>query len=198
VLVLTIVQLVANASRVVANRAQVHLPVVGWFSVGAVPFAILGGIAFAAAPLPALTRFLGVFLIAVVAWRHLPWSVARTPLPLRGFAVLGAVSSFISALIGTIGPLLVPFFLGYGLVRGAYIGTEALATVVIQLVKLGTYAGVTVLTPTALVAGAALAPLMILGSAAGKRLVDRLSDRVFVLIVEAAMLVSGLAFLVGG
>jgi uncharacterized membrane protein YfcA len=196
VLILTIVQLVGNASRVAVNRHDISLPVVGWFSLGAVPFAILGGVAFASAPLPVLTRLLGLFLVGVVAWRHLPWSFGQGPLPLRAFALLGAASSFISALIGTIGPLLVPFFLAYGLVRGAYIGTEALSTVVIQVVKLTTYAGVAVLTPTALVVGAALAPLMILGSLTGKRLLDRASDRAFVMIVEAAMVVSGVAFVV--
>ena len=196
VLILTIIQLVGNASRVVFNRHELVLPVVAWFSLGAVPFAVLGGIAFASAPLGVLTRLLGIFLIALVVWRHLPLPLLRgRRMQLRGFALLGAVSSFISALIGTIGPLLVPFFLSYGLMRGAYIGTEALSTVVIQVAKLATYAGTAVLTPLAVVAGVAFAPLMVVGSLIGKRMLNRLSDRVFILIVEGTMLVAGVAFL---
>jgi uncharacterized membrane protein YfcA len=196
VLVLTIVQLVGNASRVVANRTELVMPVVGWFSVGAVPFAVLGGIAFASAPLVVLTRLLGVFLIAVVAWRHVGPAVA-VGFPPRGMVLVGAGSSFISALVGTIGPLLAPFFLAYGLTRGAYIGTESLATVVIQVVKIGTYAGAQVMTTTAVVAGLALAPLMIAGSFVGKRLLGGLSDRAFALLVEGGMVVSGCLFIVG-
>jgi uncharacterized membrane protein YfcA len=195
VLILTIVQLVANASRVVVNRRELALDVVGWFSLGAVPFAVVGGLVFAAAPLPALTRRLGAFLVAAVVVRHLPLSVGRRRLPLRSFALLGAGSSFISALVGTIGPLLVPFFLAYGLLRGAFIGTEALSTVVIQVTKLATYTGAAVMTTTALVAGLALAPLMVLGSMSGKRLLDRVGDRLFLIIVEATMLVSGVVFI---
>jgi uncharacterized membrane protein YfcA len=200
VLILTIVQLVGNVSRVVFNRHELVLPVVGWFSLGAVPFAILGGIAFATAPLALLTRLLGGLLIGLVVWRHLPAvrSWGRPGMSLRRFAILGAASSFVSALVGTIGPLLVPFFLAYGLVKGAFIGTEALSTVVIQVVKLGTYAGTAVLTPLSVAVGAGLAPVMIAGSLFGKRVLDGLSDRVFVLIVEATMVIAGITFLLGG
>lgn len=197
VLIMTIVQLVGNSSRVVFNRGELVLPVVGWFSIGAVPFAILGGLAFAAAPLTVLTRLLGVFLIGMVVWRHLPISILRrTPMPIQSFAVVGAVSSFISALIGTIGPLMVPFFLAYGLMKGAYISTEALSSVIIQVVKLGTYTGAAAMTLTALLAGLALAPLMIVGTLIGKQLLQGVSDRAFVLIIEGAMLVSGIFFLI--
>lgn len=199
VLILTIVQLVGNVSRVAFNRHELVLPVVAWFSLGAVPFAVLGGIAFASAPLAVLTRLLGAFLIAVVAWRHLrPTDAKALRMTRPRFALLGAVSSFISALVGTIGPLLVPFFLAYGLMRGAYIGTEALSTVVIQVAKIGTYAGAAVMTPLSIVVGSALAPLMVLGSLFGKRVLNRLSDRAFVWIVEATMVVAGGAFLLGG
>ena len=196
VFILTIVQLVGNSSRVVFNRSELVLPVVAWFSAGAVPFAILGGLAFAAAPLSVLTRLLGAFLIGIVVWRQLPISIlGERRLPIQSFAAVGAISSFISAVIGTVGPLMVPFFLAYGLMKGAYISTEALSTVVIQVVKLGTYTGAAAMTITAVVAGAALAPLMILGSMIGKRLLHRVSDRAFVLIIEAAMLVSGIFFI---
>jgi hypothetical protein len=197
VLILTIVQLVGNGSRVLFNRGELVLPVVAWFSLGAVPFAIIGGLAFAAAPLAVLTRLLGAFLIGIVVWRQLPISIlGGRQLPIQSFAAVGAFSSFISALIGTVGPLMVPFFLAYGLMKGAYISTEALSTVVIQVVKLGTYTGAAAMTVTALVAGAALAPLMIIGSVVGKRLLHRVSDRAFVLIIEAAMLISGVFFIV--
>ena len=197
VLIMTIVQLVGNASRVVVNRHELVLPVVAWFSIGAVPFAILGGLAFAAAPMSVLTRLLGVLLIGMVVWRQLPISVlGGRQLPLRSFAIVGAASSFISALVGTIGPLMVPFFLAYGLTRGAYIGTEAASTVVIQVVKAATYTGAAAMTVTALVTGIVLSPLMILGSVVGKRVLHGVSDRAFVLIIEGAMLVSGIFFVV--
>jgi uncharacterized membrane protein YfcA len=195
--ILTVAQLIGNGSRVWFNREQLDLRVVGWFAAGGVPLAFLGGLLFARAPLPALARLLGVFLLLIVAWRHLPRRPARRP-PLRSFALIGGAASFLSALLGSVGPLMAPFFLAYGLVKGAYIGTEALATVVMHVTKLIAYRQAAVLTATALVAGVAIGPIMILGSYTGKRIVDRISERAFVLVIEVTMVAAGLLFLVRG
>ncbi|MGH7830024.1 MAG: sulfite exporter TauE/SafE family protein [Candidatus Binatia bacterium] len=125
--ILTVAQLIGNLSRVCLNRRELDLPVVGWFALGGVPSALIGGFLFASAPLPVLTRLLGIFLIAVVVYRHISKG-STLRLPLRSFAVVGAVFSFLSALLGSVGPIMIPFFLAYGLVKGALIGTEALAT----------------------------------------------------------------------
>ncbi len=195
--ILTVAQLIGNGSRVWFNRDQLDLRVVGWFAAGGVPLAFLGGLLFARAPLPALTRLLGVFLLLVVAWRHRRLRSARRP-PLRSFALIGAGASFLSALLGSVGPLMAPFFLAYGLVKGAYIGTEALATVVMHVTKLIAYQQAAVLTVTALVAGLAICPIMMLGSFTGKRIVDRISERAFVLVIEVTMVAAGMLFLVRG
>jgi uncharacterized protein len=193
--ILTVAQLVGNGSRVWFNRTEIDRPVLGWFVLGAVPLALVGGLLFAIAPLSALTRLLGVFLLAAVAWRRLRRAPARQLTP-RVFVAIGAVFAFLSALVGSVGPLMAPFFLARGLVKGAYIGTEAAATVVMHVVKLIAYAGTAVLTAPAAAVGLALAPLMATGSFVGKRIVDRLPERAFVLIIEGVMVVAGLMFLV--
>lgn len=194
--ILTVAQLIGNASRVWFNRRELDWKVVGWFALGGVPMALLGGFLFATAPLKALTRLLGVFLLLIVVWRH----VRPTPKkpPLESFAALGAGSSFLSALLGSVGPLMAPFFLAYGLVKGAYIGTEALATVVMHVSKLVAYRQAAVLSGAAVLVGLALGPLMVAGSYAGKRIVDRLPERVFVVIIEAVLVAAGLLFLIRG
>src|SRR5512138_255659 len=194
--ILTVAQLIGNGSRVWFNRRELDMRVVGWFAVGGVPLALAGGLLFARAPLAALTRLLGAVLILMVIWRH---TRSRPPRPpLRSFAAIGAVSSFLSALIGSVGPLMAPFFLAYGLVKGAYIGTEALATVVMHVTKLVAYGAATVLTTASVVAGVALGPIMVAGSATGKRIVDRLPERVFVMVIEITMIAAGLLFLIRG
>jgi uncharacterized membrane protein YfcA len=192
--ILTVAQLIGNGSRVWFNRRELDWMVVAWFALGGVPMAILGGMLFAHAPLAALTRVLGMFLILIVVWRHIPRGTLWQP-PLQSFAAIGAISSFLSALLGSVGPLMAPFFLAYGLVKGAYIGTEALSTVVMHVAKLVAYKQSAILPLHALLAGLALAPLMVGGSFVGKKIVDRISERVFTIIIELTLLAAGIGFL---
>jgi uncharacterized membrane protein YfcA len=195
--ILTVAQLIGNGSRVWFNRRELALPVVGWFTIGAVPAALVGGVLFASAPLSFLKRLLGIFLLATVAYRHI--NKRRTFRPsLRSFAGIGAVFSFLSALLGSVGPIMAPFFLAYGLVKGAYIGTEAFATVVMHVTKLVAYGGTSVLTFANVMAGLALGPIMVFGSFVGKKVLDRLPERVFVWLIEATLIVAGVGFLISG
>jgi hypothetical protein len=195
--ILTIAQLVGNGSRVVINRDAIDRRIVGWFALGGIPAALIGGFLFAAAPLDALTRLIGAFLLASVAWRHIRPRPTGALGP-RTFTVIGAFFAFASALVGSIGPLMAPFFLAAGLVKSAYIGTEAAATVVMHLAKLVAYGTAALLTAATVGIGLLMAPAMIVGSLVGKRIVDRLPERVFVAIIEVVLVVAGLVFLVGG
>ncbi|HEY3168878.1 MAG TPA: sulfite exporter TauE/SafE family protein [Candidatus Binatia bacterium] len=195
--ILTVAQLIGNLSRVWFNRRELDLPVVGWFALGGVPAALAGGFLFASAPLSFLTRLLGIFLIAVVVYRHVG-KTGTLRLPLRSFVVLGALFSFLSALLGSVGPIMIPFFLAYGLVKGALIGTEALATVVMHVTKLVAYGSSAILTGRGFVVGLALGSIMILGSFVGKRILDRLPERLFIWLIELTLLIAGLNFLLRG
>ena len=157
--ILTVAQLVGNGSRVWLNRNAIDFSVVKWFALGGVPAALVGGMLFAKTPLSALTRALGAFLILLVLWRRSRRAPPR--MPLRGFAVLGACSSFLSALLGSVGPLMAPFFLAYGLVKAAYIGTEALTTVIMHAAKLVAYRQSSLLSAHTLLAGGVLTPAMV-------------------------------------
>ena len=191
--VLTISQLVSNGSRVIFNRRNLSWALIRNFALGAVPTAIVFGLAFATAPLGGLQRLLGAFLIASVAWRRLH-PHPRKPTA-RAFIGVGAASGAGSALLGSVGPMTAPFFLAYGLVKDAYIGTEAASAVIMHIAKLAAYGTGDLLTSHVLVLGAVLAPATMLGAWTGKHLVHRISERLFTNLVEAGLVVSSLVFL---
>ena len=195
--ILTIANLVSNLSRVAFNRREIVLPVVGWFSLGAVPLALTGAVLFTLTPTGLLTRGLGAFLLGTVAWRRL---LPRPPRLERAawFVPLGAVFGFLAGLLEGVGPLMAPFFLAHGLVRGAYIGTDALSTVFMQISKLAVFGGADILGPRVLTAGLMLAPFMVAGAYAGKRIVDHVPERVFVILIEITLVVAGVGFLLRG
>jgi uncharacterized protein len=67
-----------------------------------------------------------------------------------------------------------------------------------HVTKLVAYSGASVLTLNSFAAGLALGPIMILGSFVGKKVLDRLPEKVFVLLIEAILLIAGLSFLMHG
>jgi uncharacterized protein len=193
--VLTLAQLSSNAARTWLNRGEVRWRLVGWFAAGAVPFAVAGGLVLAHAPLNSLQRVLGVFLIGVVVWRRIRPEPPKPSDPM--FAAVGAGSGLGSALLGSVGPLTAPFFLAYGLTRAAYIGTEAASALTMHLVKLAAYGAGDLLSAKVLLYGIALTPATLAGAWVGRRIVGRISDRVFVALVEIGLLAAGVLFLVG-
>jgi uncharacterized membrane protein YfcA len=193
----TLAQFLGNLSRVWFNRKQIEPQVVKWFALGAVPMAIVGGLLFVRTGDQTLTRLLGAFLLATVVWRRLHRGDTEGFPPHR-FMFIGGVFAFVSALLGSAGPFLAPFFLSFGLTRGAYIGTEALATAIMHVIKMTTYGITGAFAVGAVIVGALLGPVMIAGSYLGKRVVDRIPRQVFVTFVEVVLAVFGLFFLIRG
>jgi uncharacterized protein len=193
--VLTLTQLASNGARVWLNRRDLRWPLIGWFAVGAAPLAVAGGLLLAHAPLVALQRLLGVLLIVMVVWRRLNRQPRRPRH--RTFIWIGAASGLGSALLGSVGPLTAPFFLAAGLTRTAYIGSEAASALALHLSKIAGYGAGDLLTGDVLLYGAALTPAVVAGAWVGRRIVGRISDRVFVVLVEVGLITAGLLFIIG-
>lgn len=136
----------------------------------------------------------------MVMWRQLVPRFGRLRLTIHSpstFGPLGAGFGFLYGFTEGVGPLMAPFFLTYGLVKGAYIGTDALSTLTLQGTKLVVFGHYDVLGAKVLGFGLALAPFMVLGSWIGKRTMNQLSPIWFTRVIELTLLLSGLAFVLG-
>lgn len=187
--ILTVSVLMGNASRVYFNRRELDLKLVALFSLGSLPFALLGSFVYVALPTFWIKKGIGIFLIFCVIYRRLrrdfqitnPWI----------FTPLGAVSGFLSALMGGVGPLASPFFLAYGLTKEAFVGTEALSAAGMHLVKAIAYHRLAVLNERELVAGLSFGLIMSAGSYAARKILERMSREKFLLLVEILLTLIG-------
>jgi len=193
--VLTLALLFGNVSRAWWSRHELDWRVIGAYLAGALPLAVVGSILYAGARVEWLSRLMGLFLLGSVPLRH--W-LERGPLRmrLRHFPLLGAATGFLSALVAAIGPVNTPFFLGYGLRRGAYVGTEAACVAVVHLTKTLVYGRYALLTPETGALGLAIGAVMFVGAWIGRLVLERMSDRAFVRLVEALVIALGVLFLV--
>lgn len=126
-------------------------------------------------------RLLGVFILLMTPARR--WA-ARHDMTVQRWHLLplGAIMGLLSGVVGTIGPINAPFFLAYGLVKGAYLATEALGAAAAHLTKSAVYGRF-----AALIAGSWLR----------KRIVARLDTPAFIRTVEILLAASGILMVMG-
>ena len=192
--VMTVTMLVGNLSRLWWSRGEVDRAVCRRFLAGAIPSTMLGAALFAGAPSAALSYVVGVFLLASLPLRRF-LSSPVVQVRLRHFPVVGIVFGLLSSLVVTTGPVVTPFFLAYGLRRGAYIATDAVCAFGMHLTRGIVLARYALVTWETIGIGCALGGTMFAGSWLGRRLLDRMSDRLFLRIIEALLVVMGLHFL---
>ena len=193
--VLTIALIVGNLSRAWWSRDELDWRVIGAYLLGAVPLAAIGSVLYTATPSEWLSRLMGlVLLLAIPLHRWLGRGPRR--MRLRHFPLLGAGTGLLSALVAATGPVNMPFFLGYGLRRGAFIGTEAVCAAAVHLTKTAIYGRYALVTPETGALGLAMGAVMFAGAFVGRRILERMSDRSFVLALEVLVAGLGLLFLV--
>lgn len=192
--ILTVTMVLGNISRLWWSRHETDLRVVKRYLLGAIPATALGAVVYAVAPADWLGRLMGIFLLAAVPLRRLLMS-RNFRVRLVHFPFLGAAIGFLSSLVVATGPVLAPFFLAYGLRRGAYIATESICAFGMHVTRGLTLASYSLLTREAVAIGLTLGSTMFLGSWIGRRLLDRMSDRLFLIAIEGLLVVMGLQFL---
>jgi len=193
--ILTVAQLLGNASRAWFGRTDIDWKVVLYFCLGCIPSAIIGAVMFSSIHAAWLKTGLGAFLILTLVYRHSGLKPVTMHLP--HFIILGAIFGWLSAVVGTVGPLVAPFFLDYGLVGSAYIASEAMTAVVMHITKGIVYSKYALLTWNTVTIGLAMGLVMIFGSFTGKKIIDRLPKIWFTRIVEAVVLITGIGFITG-
>jgi uncharacterized protein len=193
--VLTIALIVGNISRAWWSRDELDWHVIGAYFLGAVPLAVIGSVLYTAAPPEWLSRLMGIVLILALPLRR--W-LERRPrrMRLRHFPLLGAATGLLSALVAATGPVTMPFFLGYGLRRGAYVGTDAVCAAGVHITKTLVYGRYALVTPETSALGLAIGAVMFVGAFVGRRILERMSDRSFVLGLEVLVAALGVLFLV--
>jgi len=192
--IMAIAAVMANLSRVLAWWRVVDWKAVAAYTVTGVPAAALGARTLLALPPHVIEIALGIFFLAMVPVRHM---LARLQWKARlwHLAVAGAFIGFLTGLVLSTGPLSVPVFLSYGLLKGAFLATEAASSLFIYLSKVVTFHEFGALPAEVLLQGLIVGASLMAGTFAGKALVLRMSAAAHGHVLDGLLLCSGLALL---
>jgi uncharacterized protein len=194
--IIAISGLMANASRVAVWRREVDWRAAAAFSATAIPTAALGARTLVALDAQKIQLALGVFFLAMIPARR--WLLASGfTVGLRGMALAGAGIGYLSGLVATVGPINTPFFLAHGLVKGAFVSTEAMASVMMGMSKATVLRTFGALPAETLAKGFVVGSALMVGSWASKRLMSKIDVAHFQLLMDAVLLVAALVLLAG-
>jgi uncharacterized membrane protein YfcA len=121
---MAVAAVMANLSRILAWWREVDWRACPAYSVTGIPAAALGARTLLILPSRIVDLSIGLFLIRMIPARR--WLAARNlKISLAHLALAGAVIGYITGIVVSTGPITVPIFLSYGLVKGAFLATEA-------------------------------------------------------------------------
>ena len=192
--IVTTGMLLGNSQRAFLLWKCIDWQLTWWYLPGAVTGAILGAFVFTQTQLQWLQVLLGLFLVSSV-FSFGFGKEQSFKVPSWFFLPAGFVYAFLSGLIGSIGPVLNPFYLNYGLVKEEMIATKSAHVLVVHLVKMITYAALGVLSLPYLGYGLVIGIAAIPANWLGQLALQKISDEQFRQFVTALVTISGLLIL---
>ncbi|WP_430910770.1 sulfite exporter TauE/SafE family protein [Methylobacterium sp. sgz302541] len=192
--IMAVAALIANVSRVLAWWREVDGRAFAAYAGTGAPAAVLGARTLLVLPPRAVDIAIGLFLLAMIPARH-AFAARFVRLSLAQVALAGALIGFLTGIVVSTGPISVPVFVGYGLAKGAFIGTEAAGSLAVYAAKTLTFRGFGALPADLLAKGLVVGGSLMAGAFIAKPFVMRLSPDLFRRVMDGLMLVSGLGML---
>ncbi len=192
--IMAIAALMANLARVAAWWREIDWRAFAAYALPGMPAAALGARTLLLLPAHIVDIALGLFFLAMIPLRR--WHRRRdVQIRLWQLAIAGTGIGFLTGVVLSTGPLSVPAFTSYGLLKGAFLSTEAASSLALYISKLLTFRALGALSAATIEHGVIIGSSLMLGAFAGKAVVLRMSTSVFEHLLDGLMLCSGLSLL---
>ena len=192
--IMAVASVMANLSRVLVWWRAIDWRACLAYAATAVPAAALGARTLLALPPRVVEVTLGAFFVAMIPLRR---AIAHRGLHVRlpHLAAAGAVIGFVTGIVVSTGPISVPLFLAYGLVKGAFLATEAAGSLAVYLAKAVVFRSFGALPLDVALRGLITGASLMVGALVAKRFVLALPPERFRIIMDAVLLASGASLL---
>jgi uncharacterized membrane protein YfcA len=192
--IMAVAALMSNIAKVMAWWREINWRAFAAYSIPGVPAAALGARTLLVLPSHLVDVALGAFFLTMIPVRR--WLHAHSfRLRLWQLALAGAAIGYVTGVVLSTGPLSVPVFTSYGLLKGAFLSTEAASSLALMVSKIVTFQQLGALPAPALLQGLIIGSSVMAGAFAGKAIVLRMSIQTFQYLLDGLLLCSGLSLL---
>jgi uncharacterized membrane protein YfcA len=192
--IMAVVALMSNFAKITSWWKEIDWRAVTAYALGGIPAAALGARTLLILPEHVIDVALGLFFLAMVPGRR--WIATRNiTLGFGGLALAGAFIGFLTGIVVSTGPLSVPAFTAYGLVKGAFIASEAAGSLALYISKALTFRQFGALPVDIVLKGLISGSSVMAGTYTARLIVERLSVVTFQRLLDGVMIVSGLSLL---
>lgn len=192
--IMAVVALMSNFAKITSWWKEIDWRACAAYALGGIPAAAVGARTLLILPEKAVDIALGAFFLAMIPVRR--WLAARNfKFGFWHLAIAGAVIGFLTGIVVSTGPLSVPAFAAYGLVKGAFIATEAAGSLALYISKAVTFREFGALPVDIVLKGLISGSSVMAGTYTARLIVDRLSVATFQRLLDVVMALSGLALL---
>ncbi len=192
--IMAIAALMANIAKVMAWWRHIDWRAFAAYSIPGVPAAALGARTLLALPSHLIDIALGIFFLVMIPlqrWVH----ARRVRIRLWHLGLAGAAIGFVTGIVLSTGPLSVPAFTSYGLVKGAFLSTEAASSLALMVTKVATFQQLGALPLPSVLQGLIIGSSVMAGSFGGKAVVQQMGVHMFQYLLDAVLLGSGVSLL---
>jgi len=192
--IMAVAAAMSNIAKVIAWWREIDWRACAAYAIPGIPAASLGARTLLVLPPRIVDIALGAFFIVMIPTRR--WlQASKVHIRLWQLALAGAAIGYVTGIVLSTGPLSVPAFAAFGLVKGAFLSTEAASSLALMLSKAITFQHLGALPPPAIAQGLIVGTSVMAGSFAGKAIVLRMRVETFQLILDAMLLCSGVSLL---
>ena len=193
--IMAIAAIMANLSRILVWWRDVDWRAVASYAATGAPFAALGAATLLVLPVRIIEAALGVFFIGMIGVRR--WMAAHElKLGLAHLALLGVPVGYLTGIVVSTGPITAPIFLAAGLVKGAFLSSEAAASLAVYLAKAAVFRSFGALPWEIVAKGLIIGSTLMAGAFIAKRFVLKMDAGRFRLLMDGLMLLSGASLLI--
>jgi len=192
--IMAIVALMSNFAKITSWWRDIDWRATAAYALGGIPGAALGARTMLSLPPRAVDIALGSFFLVMIPGRR--WLAARRYRIGPWMLVpAGLAIGFLTGIVVSTGPITVPLFSAYGLVKGGFIATEAAASLAVYVSKAVTFRSFGALPTDIILKGLITGSSVMAGTYGAKLVVERLSIATFQRLLDGVMLISGVALI---